>query len=74
VTRNNNSAKEKIDQTQKFLESRIEHLATLEDRIKMIEDKCEATQDITIQTKKEIYDSWNKSKVEQLEMLRQLKH
>jgi 3-methyladenine DNA glycosylase/8-oxoguanine DNA glycosylase len=51
-------------QTQEFLESRIEHLSTLEDRIKMIEDKCEATQDITLATKKDIFESMNKAKGE----------
>ena len=38
----------------------------LEDRIKLIEDKCQGIQAITLNTKKDIYDAWSKQKMETL--------
>jgi hypothetical protein len=47
--------RDKIKDTQAFLESRIDHFKTLEDRIKHIEETCTQTQDIVLKTKSDIF-------------------
>ena len=62
----NKSILEKIDNSQKFLEGRLDHINTLEDRIRMIEDKCQQVQNVALNTKNDIFETWNKQKLETL--------
>jgi hypothetical protein len=52
------ATRDKIKDTQAFLESRIDHFKTLEDRIKMIEEKCQRVQDIVLKTKSDIFSDY----------------
>ena len=54
------------------MEQRLDHMSTLEERIRMIEDKCQQIQSITLNTKKEIFDAWTKQKIETLQQSEKL--
>lgn len=65
--RNMDSIKEKIENSAKYLEGRLDIVDTLEDRIRMQEAKGQQVIEITLKTKKDIFEQWSKQKMEMLE-------
>ena len=58
--------KYRISSSQDTLQSRIDQIGTLDERVKMIEAQCDRVQKVTLDTKKEIYDAATKQKMETL--------
>lgn len=58
---------EQIEQAKKDFTTKIENLNALDDRIKMIEKQVQNVENITLKTKYDIFDEWNKQKKETVE-------
>jgi hypothetical protein len=55
-----------------MVDQRLDHMTSLEERIRMIEEKTQQIQNITLNTKKDIFDAWTKQKLETLQQSEKL--